>query len=123
MTAHEILFAVAFGIGVLGLALMYAITRWSRPPIGPASLDPYAEVAEEIRRQQREWAAGPSYYTTPKDFSKCRNLVKDGPTPCWHPHCDCMTTDYAEPRPRLGHDEVLRRHLRSTRKDSKRVSP
>ncbi|ARQ95317.1 hypothetical protein [Bradyrhizobium phage BDU-MI-1] len=32
----------------------------------------------------------PTYYTTPADWKKCKNLRDDGPTPCWHPHCDCQ---------------------------------
>lgn len=31
----------------------------------------------------------PTYYTTPSDWAKCKNLNLNGPTPCWHPHCDC----------------------------------
>lgn len=32
----------------------------------------------------------PAYYTTPADWRACKNLNLAGPTPCWHPHCDCM---------------------------------
>lgn len=32
----------------------------------------------------------PDYYTTPPDWRLCKNLNPTGPTPCWHPHCDCM---------------------------------
>lgn len=32
----------------------------------------------------------PTYYETPPDWEKCRNLVLDGPTPCWYPHCGCF---------------------------------
>ena len=29
-------------------------------------------------------------YTTPADLKRCANYQADGPTPCWHPRCDCM---------------------------------
>lgn len=32
----------------------------------------------------------PTYYTTPAVPAKCRNFNPSGPTPCWHPHCDCQ---------------------------------
>lgn len=35
-------------------------------------------------------------FTTPPDKSKCKNLRRDGPTPCHHPHCDCMKIDTLE---------------------------
>lgn len=31
-------------------------------------------------------------YATPPHCDRCRNLVSDGPTPCWYPHCDCMVS-------------------------------
>jgi hypothetical protein len=106
MSAAGWLFWIALTFAVACCVAMYLITRWTRPPM-------------------------PTYFTTPPDISRCRNLQADGPTPCWHPHCDCMTDPYAEiaagirekmrnrfeaPRPRLGADEVLRRHIFSTRK-------
>jgi hypothetical protein len=39
------------------------------------------------RRTADDW---PTYYTTPADWTKCKNYQTDGPTPCWHPHCDCQ---------------------------------
>jgi hypothetical protein len=32
----------------------------------------------------------PDYYLTPPHWSGCKNFNKTGPTPCWHPHCDCF---------------------------------
>lgn len=32
----------------------------------------------------------PEFYTTPPDKKQCKNYRTDGPTPCWHPHCDCF---------------------------------
>jgi hypothetical protein len=32
----------------------------------------------------------PDFYTTPADWSQCKNLNLEGATPCWHPHCDCQ---------------------------------
>jgi hypothetical protein len=35
----------------------------------------------------------PTFYTTPADWRRCENFNPDGPTPCWHPHCDCFKSD------------------------------
>lgn len=100
------LFWLAFAFALACCVGMWLVCHYTRPP----------------RRFINDWP--PGYYTTPKDWSRCRNLNKSGPTACWHPHCDCMTTDYAEPRPRLGADEVLRRHLMTTNpKRKSRVTP
>jgi hypothetical protein len=32
----------------------------------------------------------PTFYTTPTELEKCKNLNLEGATPCWHPHCDCQ---------------------------------
>lgn len=32
----------------------------------------------------------PTFYTTPAVPAKCKNFNPSGPTPCWHPHCDCQ---------------------------------
>lgn len=93
---------------------MYLVTRWTKPPQPKACA--CGRTTWHGLCNPKACPRLPDFYTTPKDWSRCRNLVKDGPTPCWHPHCDCMTTDYAEPRPRLGHDEILRRHLHATQK-------
>jgi hypothetical protein len=29
-------------------------------------------------------------FTTPPDISRCIMLREDGPTPCWHPYCNCF---------------------------------
>lgn len=39
----------------------------------------------------------PSYFTTPPDVKKCKRYRTDGPTPCWHPHCDCFKPDWSKP--------------------------
>jgi hypothetical protein len=44
---------------------------------------------------ERDYGPGwPDFYTTPADWSKCKNLRTDSEfaTPCWHPHCDCQPT-------------------------------
>ncbi|MCK1543341.1 hypothetical protein IVB12_15605 [Bradyrhizobium sp. 179] len=42
---------------------------------------------------ERQFGPGwPDFYTTPADWSKCKNLNLEGATPCWHPHCDCQPT-------------------------------
>lgn len=33
----------------------------------------------------------PTFYTTPPNTEGCRNFNPVGPTPCWHPHCDCFS--------------------------------
>jgi hypothetical protein len=96
MTEVEILYMVALVVAVVGLLSTWLVTRFTKPPQG--------RMLSDDRM--------PDFYSTPADFSRCRNLVKAGPTPCWHPHCDCMTVDYAEPRPPLDSDEVLSRHIK-----------
>jgi hypothetical protein len=102
----------------LGMYLVARLTTPPRVPFGPGRKACKCGRGKwhGLCNPQRCLAPYPEFFTTPKDWSRCRNLVKDGPTPCWHPHCDCMTTDYAEPRPPLGHDEILRRHLHATQK-------
>lgn len=43
---------------------------------------------------QRDFGPGwPDFYTTPADWSACKNLNLEGATPCWHPHCDCQPSE------------------------------
>lgn len=47
-----------------------------------------------VESENRRLHAGPppTYYTTPPDFKNCMNYQEHGPTPCWHPHCNCFET-------------------------------
>jgi hypothetical protein len=47
-------------------------------------------VRKLLGRPEAQGPRFPDFYTTPADWSKCKNLQEDGPTPCWHPHCDCQ---------------------------------
>jgi hypothetical protein len=52
---------------------------------------------------ERQFGPGwPNFYTTPADWSKCKNLNLNGATPCWHPHCDCQ----AEPLRKMIQEDV-----------------
>jgi hypothetical protein len=46
----------------------------------------------DVEEKNRRLFAGPppTYYTTPPDFKQCMNYREHGPTPCWHPHCNCF---------------------------------
>lgn len=69
------------------------MTHWrKRDPKKLRSAGP--ELLEAITR------AG---YQTPEDWRLCKNFVTDGPTPCWHPHCDCFN----EPKHWREYDEFM----------------
>lgn len=63
-----------------------------------------------VESENRRLHAGPppTYYTTPPDFTKCMNYQEHGPTPCWHPHCNCFKFAAKYPDPwKTGRAETI----------------